>query len=92
MIGNHGREGIAQGLFDVGPPQSGAKHLLLEPVDDDLRVRSVAGLFAEAIGRIHEGTSVSSLFDGVDPTLGPPQPRLPFVEPPADASGAQPAG
>ena len=58
----------------------------------DLRVRSVAGLFAEAIGRIHEGTSVSSLFDGVDPTLGPPQPRLPFDEPPADASGAQPTG
>ncbi|HEX7189031.1 MAG TPA: ribose-phosphate pyrophosphokinase [Actinomycetes bacterium] len=46
----------------------------------ELRVRSVAGLFAEAIGRIHEGTSVSSLFDGVDPTLGPPQGRLPFDE------------
>jgi ribose-phosphate pyrophosphokinase len=45
-----------------------------------LRVRSVAGLFAEAISRIHEGTSVSSLFDGVDPTHGPPQPRLPFDE------------
>jgi ribose-phosphate pyrophosphokinase len=58
----------------------------------DLRVRSVAGLFAEAIGRIHEGTSVSSLFDGVDPTLGPPQPRLPFDEPLADVTGAQPAG
>jgi len=41
-----------------------------------LEVRSVAGLFAAAIGRIHEGESVSSLFDGVDPSLGPPQPRL----------------
>ncbi|MBA2640401.1 MAG: ribose-phosphate pyrophosphokinase [Nocardioidaceae bacterium] len=47
----------------------------------DLQVRSVSGLFAEAIGRIHEGTSISSLFDGVDPMLGPPQPRLPFDEP-----------
>ncbi|MGZ5415585.1 MAG: ribose-phosphate diphosphokinase [Nocardioides sp.] len=44
----------------------------------ELKVRSVAGLFAEAIRRIHGGESVSSLFDGVDPTLGPPQPRLPF--------------
>jgi ribose-phosphate pyrophosphokinase len=42
----------------------------------ELRVRSVAGLFAEAIARVHAGESVSSLFDGVDPTLGPPQPRL----------------
>jgi ribose-phosphate pyrophosphokinase len=39
---------------------------------------SVAELFAEAISRVHAGESVSSLFDGVDPTLGPPQPRLPF--------------
>lgn len=44
----------------------------------ELRVRSVATLFAEAISRVHAGESVSSLFDGVDPTLGPPQPRLPF--------------
>lgn len=44
----------------------------------ELQVRSVSGLFAEAIGRIHEGTSVSSLFDGVDPTHGPPQAQLPF--------------
>jgi ribose-phosphate pyrophosphokinase len=44
----------------------------------ELRVRSVAELFAEAISRVHAGASVSSLFDGVDPTLGPPQPRLPF--------------
>ncbi|HET8718455.1 MAG TPA: ribose-phosphate pyrophosphokinase [Nocardioidaceae bacterium] len=43
-----------------------------------LSVRSVAGLFAEAISRVHAGESVSSMFDGVDPTLGPPQPRLPF--------------
>src|SRR5918911_812760 len=33
-----------------------------------LTVRSVAGLFAEAINRIHGGESISSLFDGVDPT------------------------
>jgi len=44
----------------------------------ELQVSSVAGLFAEAIKRIHGGESVSSLFDGVDPTHGPPQPKLPF--------------
>jgi ribose-phosphate pyrophosphokinase len=44
----------------------------------ELRIRSVAELFAEAISRVHAGESVSSLFDGVDPTLGPPQPKLPF--------------
>jgi ribose-phosphate pyrophosphokinase len=44
----------------------------------DLRVRSVAALFAEAIHRSHIGESVSSLFDGVDPAYAPPQPRLPF--------------
>jgi ribose-phosphate pyrophosphokinase len=44
----------------------------------ELQVRSVAGLFAEAISRIHMGRSVSSLFEGVDPTHAPPQPRLPF--------------
>jgi ribose-phosphate pyrophosphokinase len=43
-----------------------------------LTVHSVAPLFAEAISRIHGGESVSSLFDGVDPTHGPPQPQLPF--------------
>ncbi|WP_163543448.1 ribose-phosphate diphosphokinase [Occultella kanbiaonis] len=41
-----------------------------------LVVRSVSQLFAEAIRRIHEGESVSSLFDGVDPTHAPPQPSL----------------
>jgi ribose-phosphate pyrophosphokinase len=41
-----------------------------------LRIRSVAALFAEAIARVHAGESVSSLFDGVDPTLGPPQRKL----------------
>jgi ribose-phosphate pyrophosphokinase len=53
------------------------------PAPDDwpeLQVRSVAELFAEAISRVHAGESVSSLFDGVDPSLGPPQPRLPFGE------------
>lgn len=44
----------------------------------ELRTRSVAALFAQAIGRIHAGESVSSLFDGVDPAYAPPQPRLPF--------------
>jgi len=42
----------------------------------ELKVRSVAGLFAEAIARVHAGESISSMFDGVDPSLGPPQPRL----------------
>jgi ribose-phosphate pyrophosphokinase len=42
----------------------------------ELRVRSVALLFAEAIKRIHAGESVSSLFDGVDPTHSSPQPTL----------------
>jgi ribose-phosphate pyrophosphokinase len=45
----------------------------------ELTVRSVAPLFAEAITRIHGGESISSLFDGVDPTHGPPQPQLPFA-------------
>jgi ribose-phosphate pyrophosphokinase len=44
----------------------------------ELQVSSVAGLFAAAIQRIHDGESVSSLFDGVDPTHAPPQPKLPF--------------
>lgn len=44
----------------------------------ELRVRSVANLFAEAIRRSHVGESVSSLFDGVDPSYAPPQLRLPF--------------
>ncbi len=44
-----------------------------------LTVRSVAPLFAQAIARIHGGESISSLFDGVDPTHGPPQPQLPFA-------------
>ena len=50
------------------------------PAPDDwpeLRVRSVAPLFAEAIRRSHLGESVSDLFDGVDPTYAPPQLRLP---------------
>lgn len=45
----------------------------------ELTVHSVAPLFAEAISRIHGGESISSLFDGVDPTHGPPQPQLPFA-------------
>ena len=48
------------------------------PPDDwsDLKVRTVAGIFASAIDRIHDGESVSDLFDGVDPAHGPPQRRL----------------
>ena len=42
----------------------------------ELRIRSVAGLFAQAISRIHAGESVSSLFDGVDPAHAPPHPTL----------------
>jgi ribose-phosphate pyrophosphokinase len=51
------------------------------PAEDwpQLTVRSIAPLFAEAISRIHGGESISSLFDGVDPTHGPPQPQLPFA-------------
>ena len=44
----------------------------------ELRVRSVAPLFAQAVARIHAGESVSSLFDGVDPSHAPPQPKLPL--------------
>lgn len=43
----------------------------------ELEVRSVGGLFADAIKRIHEGRSISKLFDGVDPAYAPPP------EPPA---------
>ncbi|MCA1780981.1 MAG: ribose-phosphate diphosphokinase [Dermatophilaceae bacterium] len=42
----------------------------------ELQVRSIAGLFGEAIARIHAGESISSLFDGVDPTHAPPQRSL----------------
>jgi ribose-phosphate pyrophosphokinase len=44
----------------------------------ELKVLSVAQLFAETIDRVHAGESVSSLFAGVDPSLAPPQPQLPF--------------
>ena len=44
----------------------------------ELRVRSIAGLFAEAISRIHAGESVSDLFDGVDPMHAPPRQRSLF--------------
>lgn len=44
----------------------------------ELRIRSVSGLFAEAISRIHHGRSVSSLFEGVDPMHAPPQQTLPL--------------
>lgn len=43
-----------------------------------LQVCSTAGLFAEAIDRIHAGASISSLFDGVDPAYAPPQMRMDF--------------
>jgi ribose-phosphate pyrophosphokinase len=44
----------------------------------DLRVRSVARLFAEAIRRSHDGESVTSLFYGVDPAYAPPQGQFDF--------------
>ena len=80
--GRHHRHGAAAGRDDW--PQ--------------LIVRSVAPLFAEAISRIHGGESISSLFDGVDPTHGPPQPQLPFGSmaeddrrPRRDADGSRPS-
>lgn len=50
------------------------------PPDDwpELVVCSIAPLISEAIARIHAGESVSSLFDGVDPSHAPPQPKLPL--------------
>lgn len=44
----------------------------------ELQVCSISQLFAEAIRRSHLGESVSSLFDGVDPTYAPPQQSLLF--------------
>mgnify|MGYP000337805842 CR=1 FL=1 len=49
----------------------------------DLAVRAISVeeteiAHAEAIKRIHEGESVSSLFDGVDPTHAPPRQRSLF--------------
>lgn len=40
----------------------------------ELHSLSVAPLFAEAIARIHQGRSVSKLFNGVDPAYAPPAP------------------
>lgn len=37
-----------------------------------LQTLSVASLFADAIQRIHDGRSVSKLFNGVDPAYAPP--------------------
>jgi ribose-phosphate pyrophosphokinase len=37
-----------------------------------LTVLSVAALFADAIDRIHNGRSVSKLFNDVDPAYAPP--------------------
>jgi ribose-phosphate pyrophosphokinase len=42
----------------------------------ELQVLTVANLFAQTIARVHAGKSVSSMFDGVDPAFGPPQPKL----------------
>lgn len=39
---------------------------------EELQICSVAGLFAEAIDRIHNGRSVAKLFRGVDPSYAPP--------------------
>ena len=43
----------------------------------ELEVRSVSGLFAEAIDRIHNGRSVSKMFRGVDPAYAPPDTLFP---------------
>ncbi|NNG40021.1 ribose-phosphate pyrophosphokinase [Flexivirga sp. ID2601S] len=43
-----------------------------------LQVMSVSSLFAQAIARIHDGESVSSLFNGVDPSHAPPEATLPL--------------
>ncbi|WP_265448033.1 ribose-phosphate diphosphokinase [Flexivirga meconopsidis] len=49
------------------------------PLDwPQLQVMSVSSLFAQAIARIHDGESVSSLFDGVDPSHAPPEATLPL--------------
>lgn len=39
----------------------------------ELHVLSVAPLFAEAIDRIHNGKSVSKMFEGIDPVYAPPK-------------------
>ena len=44
----------------------------------ELRVRSVASLFAEAISSIHEGRSVSKLFRGIDPAHASPDEDMLF--------------
>ena len=56
----------------------------------ELVVRSVSPLFAEAISRIHHGRSVSSLFEGVDPSHAPPR-RLQPGGPPGGSRAAVPA-
>ncbi|HSN43106.1 MAG TPA: ribose-phosphate diphosphokinase [Propionibacteriaceae bacterium] len=38
----------------------------------ELEIRTIAGLFADAMRRIHKGQSVSRLFSEVDPTYAPP--------------------
>ena len=43
----------------------------------ELEVRSVSGLFADAIDRIHNGRSVSKMFRGVDPAYAPPDTLFP---------------
>ncbi|WP_245642951.1 ribose-phosphate diphosphokinase [Piscicoccus intestinalis] len=89
------------GLFAGSAPQRLQAHpLISEVVTTDtvpppadwpgLQVRSVAGLFAEAMARIHIGESVSSLFDGVDPRHAPPQLSLHFADGPVSQEPEQP--
>lgn len=75
------------GLFSGNAVQRLRKHPLIAKVVTtdtvprpaehwpELETRSVSELFAEAIYRINKGKSVSSLFEGVDPTHAPP-PKL----------------
>ena len=49
---------------------------ILNVTPDSFSDGGLAATVAEAIARVHAGESVSSLFDGVDPTLGPPQRKL----------------
>ena len=73
----HARAVRRQGRRPAAPPPDDHRgghhrHRARRPSDwPELKVRSVAGLFAEAIARVHAGESVSSLFDGVDPSVRP---------------------
>src|SRR5215510_13827782 len=52
VIGNAGREGVAQHLLDVVLAQAGGEHLLLEAIDDHLRVWPVAEPLADRLDQL----------------------------------------